>query len=107
MHTVVIFMFLHSSPLDLITKSTALKSDFNRPQEQTKLGKVGGSWTPINSGHSGWAWFHARAVNHVSKKRDGCLVELTFTLVQSEAGLSYSLKNFLFQFFMLLLAFAV
>ena len=28
MHTVVIFMFLHSSPLDLITKSTALKSDF-------------------------------------------------------------------------------
>ena len=28
MHTVVIFMFLHSSSLDLITKSTALKSDF-------------------------------------------------------------------------------
>ena len=29
-HTVVIFMFLHSSPLDLITKSTALKSSFNK-----------------------------------------------------------------------------
>ena len=28
MHTVVIFMFLHSSSLDLITKSTALKSEF-------------------------------------------------------------------------------
>ena len=28
MHAVVIFMFLHSSSLDLITKSTALKSDF-------------------------------------------------------------------------------
>ena len=28
MHTVVIVMFLHNSSLDLITKSTALKSDF-------------------------------------------------------------------------------